>query len=125
MFPGSSPTLSPQSGVEEERALQERGNALNRWMYYINTTRTIGVDSLVAVNEWRKIKGKESFFLTPNGVLQRHGLGPVKLTVMVVPKELATNIHVQLGRFCPPTLNLLENQQPALNFLILQLPHKG
>lgn len=54
---------------------------------------------MVAVNVSRKIKGKESFFLTPNSVLQRHGLGPMKLTIMVVPKVLATNIHVQLGRF--------------------------
>lgn len=54
---------------------------------------------MVAVNVWRKIKGKETFFQTPNSVLQRHGLGTVKLTVMVVPKVLATNIHVQLGRF--------------------------
>ena len=48
---------------------------------------------MVAVNVRRKIKGKG------NSVLQRHGLGPVKLTIMVVPKVLATNIHVQLGRF--------------------------
>ena len=72
----------------------------------------------------RKIKGKESFFQTPNSVLQKHGLEPVKITLWLSQKcWLVSQTAGQV--LYPPTENLLENQQPALNFLILDLLHKG